>query len=223
MAPPGEASWTASVPTPPAAPDTTTVLPARRSGRRPALRPMPWRPRRGATPATSHSKRSAGLWPSWRGCRDDVLGRAGPTFFGRAEHLIAGDEGLRRQRRPRPPPRRGRCPDPTGTSPATRSCSSPLRMFASPGLIPAAFTWTSTCPGTARPVHLPHLQHVDPAVVVEPDCSWHRATSCVMCQSQGATREWPTFPRSHRLGQDLGSIAWTVVIVSASSGVLSGR
>src|SRR5262249_44599849 len=37
------------------------------------------------------------------------------------------------------------CPD--GNVAGQRACSRPFRILASPGLIPAALTWTSTCPG----------------------------------------------------------------------------
>src|SRR6266436_2445224 len=38
-------------------------------------------------------------------------------------------------------------PSPDGNIAGKRACSEPSRIFASPGLMPAALTWTSTCPG----------------------------------------------------------------------------
>ena len=43
------------------------------------------------------------------------------------------------------------------------ACSRPARILASPGLIPAALTWTSTWPAPGRRArHIHHLQDVDP-------------------------------------------------------------
>src|SRR5215471_5225865 len=73
-----------------------------------------------------------------------VFGLAGPVV-GVADHLVPGGEpgysgaGLRDDP--------GQVAALPGQVAGQRACIRPLRIFASPGLMPAAFTWTSTWPG----------------------------------------------------------------------------
>ena len=138
----------------------------------------------------------AGFGGQVGGLHHDELGLAGP-LVGEADHLVA-DRARRSPRsraRATTPARSLPCPD---GNVAGHSCaSSPSRILASPGLMPAATTRTSTCPGPATGAGTSFdLQHVDPAEPSVLHCPWHLRAPCVSLLRRCCGDKWQ--PRSTR-------------------------
>src|SRR5580692_7813593 len=147
VAPVRRASWTASEPTPPAAPETTTVSPSlgwTACTAPHAVTPTTYRP-----PATSHGTlsglrvRSPASTRTRSACDDRFC--VNPITSSRGENP------------PTPAPTSSTTPArslpcPEGNVDGNSFDTAPVRMAASLGLMPAAFTRTSTCPspGTGR-------------------------------------------------------------------------
>src|ERR1700733_7328564 len=147
VAPACRASWTAIEPTPPAAPEIATVSPPVRPTARTAAYAV--------VPATNSAPASSQGTPAdlaVRCCSSTTtysawLARLSvqPMTSSPAEKLVT----------PGPVsatiPARA-LPSPDGNVAGQLESSRPTRIFASPGLIPAALTWTRTCavPGTGR-------------------------------------------------------------------------
>ena len=147
VAPARRASWTASEPTPPVAPETTTVSPSVRLTARTAAQAVA--PATNSAPATSQGT-PAGL--PVRCCASTTtysawLARLSvqPITSSPAEKLVT--PGLASATIPA-----RSLPSPDGNVAGHLACIKPSRILASPGLIPAALTWTRTCPapGTGR-------------------------------------------------------------------------
>src|SRR5580693_9502107 len=141
VAPARLASWTVSEPTPPAAAETATVSPVLRfTARRAAHAVKPATP---SAPATSQGT-SAGLparlsasttaYSAWA----DRVSTQPITSSPAATVVTPGPS------RSTTPARSLPCP--LGNVAGHSACSRPSRIFASPGLMPAALTRTSTCP-----------------------------------------------------------------------------
>ena len=173
VAPVRRASCTTSEPTPPAAPETTTVSPSPRSTERTAAQAVV--PATNRPPATSHGT------PSGRRARSPASTTTSSAWLARlwvkpitwsptAKPSTSGPSSSITPARSLP------CPE--GNVEGQRSANTPLRMDASPGLMPAAFTRTRTSPGpgTGRSTSTT-LQHVDPAVLLVPDRLWHGLSS----------------------------------------------
>src|SRR5580693_5186117 len=147
LAPARRASWTASEPTPPVAPATTTVSPSVRLTARTAAHAVA--PATNSAPATSQGT-PAGLAVRW--CASTTtysawLARLSvqPITSSPAEKLVTPGPASATI------PARS-LPSPDGNVAGHLASSKPSRILASPGLIPAALTWTRTCPapGTGR-------------------------------------------------------------------------
>ena len=96
------------------------------------------------------------------------------AVVGEPEHLVARRNAAHpvahRPRRRRP----GRFPPRTERSPGTARASCPARILASPGLMPAALSRTTSCPGPGRGGSTSTTcEDVDSAVLVKPDCACH--------------------------------------------------
>ncbi len=144
------ASWTAIEPTPPAAPVTTTVSPGLRSTARTMAHAV--KPATGIAPATSQGR------PAWR-ARFAASATTYSAWLDRVStQPITSSPGANvvtsGPSRSTTPAKSLPCPE--GNVAGQRSCSAPSRIFASPGLMPAALTLTRTSPrpgsgtGTSR-------------------------------------------------------------------------
>jgi hypothetical protein len=142
VAPFRRASWTAIEPTPPAAPETTTVSPGWTRAARTMAHAV--KPATGIAPATSQGRpaglaarfaASATVYSAWL----DRVSTQPMTSSPGATLVTPGPSASTIPAKSLP------CPD--GNVAGQRSCSAPSRIFASPGLMPAALTLTSTWPG----------------------------------------------------------------------------
>src|SRR5579875_3864845 len=141
VAPARLASCTVIEPTPPAAPETTSVSPGRSATARTAAQAV--NPATGSAPATSQGTfagfgvrlaASTTAYSAWL----DRVSTQPITSSPSATPVTPGPS------RSTVPARSLPCPD--GNVAGHRSCSRPSRILASPGLMPAALTRTSTCP-----------------------------------------------------------------------------
>src|SRR5262249_50283361 len=141
VAPVRLASCTVIDPTPPAAPDTTSVSPALSATARIAAHAV--NPTTGSAPATCHGT-EAGL-----GVRFAASTTAYAAWLDRVSTQPITSSPTPTPVTPGPAcstiPARS-LPSPEGNVVGQRE-AMPARIFASPGLIPAAFTWTRTCAG----------------------------------------------------------------------------
>src|ERR1700749_3067658 len=136
------ASCTVIDPTPPAAPDTTSVSPALSATARTAAHAV--NPATGSAPATSHGT-AAGL-----GVRCDASTTAYCAWLARVSTQPITSSPTATVVTSGPAcstiPARSE-PSPEGNVAGQREAPTPSRIFASPGLIPAAFTRPRTCAG----------------------------------------------------------------------------
>src|SRR5579875_843263 len=141
VAPARLASCTVIEPTPPAAPETTSVSPGRSATARTAAQAV--NPATGSAPATSQGTfagfgvrlaASTTAYSAWL----DRVSTQPITSSPSATPVTPGPS------RSTVPARSLPCPD--GNVAGHRSCIRPSRILASPGLMPAALTLTSTCP-----------------------------------------------------------------------------
>src|SRR5580704_3985501 len=141
------ASWTASEPTPPAAAETTTVSPS--------VRLTAWTAAYEVAPTTNSAPATSQGTPAGLGVRCCSSTTTYSAWLARLSvqpitssptetPLTAGPVSATIPARS--------LPSPEGNVAGHRASSSPSRILASPGLIPAALTWTRTCPapGTGR-------------------------------------------------------------------------
>jgi hypothetical protein len=142
VAPVRRASWTAIEPTPPAAPDTTTVSAAVSPTARTAANAVA--PATNSAPAMSHGT-AAGL-----GVRCSASATAYSAWLARLSVQPMTSSPAANPVTPGPVsatiPARS-LPSPDGKVAGHLECSRPARILASPGLIPAALTRTSASPG----------------------------------------------------------------------------
>src|SRR6201996_2492536 len=136
------ASWTAIEPTPPAAPETTTVSPGLTSTARTMAQAV--KPATGIAPATSQGRpaglgarfaASATVYSAWleRRPTQPITSSPGATVVTSGPSLSTT------------PAKSLPCPD--GNVAGHMACSDPVRILASPGLMPAALTLIRTWPG----------------------------------------------------------------------------
>src|ERR1700761_507285 len=141
VAPASRASWTAITPTPPAAPATTTGSPEPA----PTARTMATAvvPATLSAPATSHGTAGGFGGRSWASATtySAWLARVSTKPITSSPGWNAVTPGPTAA----PTPARS-LPSPDGNVAGHMECSRPSRILASPGLIPAALTWTSTWP-----------------------------------------------------------------------------
>src|ERR1039457_6375946 len=138
LAPALAASWTAIEPTPPAAPATTSVSsgPAWAAGTAAGA----------VVPATNSAPAASHGTPAGRGTRSPASTRTNSAWLARLSvNPLTPSPTATSPPVPATPPARS-LPWPEGNVDGHRSARAPARIFASPGLIPAALTLTRTCP-----------------------------------------------------------------------------